>query len=344
MAAGRMYEFGEFRLDPAGHLLFRHGAMLPLTPKAVETLRVLVENRGNVVEKDDLLKKVWPDTFVDENSLTRNISVLRKVLGYSPEGHEYIVTIPKRGYRFVKTVREVQESSPGPAVGAPATGALAPEAEVVAAEAAKPRARYGLLAFIGLAALSVAILGLNIDGVRERLFGKPVAPRIQSIAVLPLENLSKDPEQEYFADGMTDELIAELAKISALRVISRTSVMQYKGTKKPMPQIAKELNVDGVVEGSVQRSGDKVRITAQLIEGPTDRHLWVESYERDLRDILALQSDVAKAIAATGEVALGQLQAGQPGGLRALSERPLLLGKEDHSRSKEGPRVLGAGD
>src|SRR2546427_1506496 len=158
--------------------------------------------------------------------------------------------------------------------------------------------RYAIIAASLVVVLLAGVLvGLNVGGARDRLLGRTAPPRIESLAVLPLANLSSDPTQEYFSDGMTEALITDLSRISALRVISRTSVMQYKGTKKPMPQIAKELNVDGVVEGSVQLSGDKVRITAQLIEGPTDRHLWVESYERDLHDILALQSDVAKTIA-----------------------------------------------
>jgi len=151
--------------------------------------------------------------------------------------------------------------------------------------------------------LLAVLLGLNVGGLRDRLLTSVGArravplPRIESLAVLPLANLSGDPEQEYFVDGMTDELIADLGQIEALRVISRTSVMQYKGVKKPLPQIARELNVDAVIEGSVLRSGDRVRITAQLIQAVTDKHLWAKSYERDLRDVLALQSEVAGAIA-----------------------------------------------
>ena len=148
------------------------------------------------------------------------------------------------------------------------------------------------------------VVGLNLGGLRERLLGRTAAPRIESIAVLPLANLSRDPEQEYSADGMTEELITNLGKVSALRVISRTSVMQYKDTKKTVPTIARELNVDAVVEGAVLRSGDRVRINAQLIHGSTDRHLWAESYERGLRDILALQSDAAQAIAHEVQVKL----------------------------------------
>jgi eukaryotic-like serine/threonine-protein kinase len=157
--------------------------------------------------------------------------------------------------------------------------------------------RWGLIAavilIIGLASASA----LKVGHVRDRLFGSSAVPSVGSVAVLPLTNLSHDPEQEYFADGMTDELITDLAKISALRVIARTSVMQYKATQKPIGQIAKELGVDALVEGTVLRSGDKIRITAQLIDAPTEKHLWAESYERDLRDVLSLQNDVARSIA-----------------------------------------------
>ena len=167
----------------------------------------------------------------------------------------------------------------------------------------------GIAAFL-LVAVGAVILGLNLGGLRARLMslvgarhGVPL-PKIESIAVLPLANLSGDPAQEYFADGMTEELITNLGKISALRVISRTSVMRYKKTEKPLPQIAKELNVDAVIEGSVLRAGNRVRITAQLIQASTDRHLWAETYDRDLRDILALQSEVARAIASEIKVKL----------------------------------------
>jgi len=153
---------------------------------------------------------------------------------------------------------------------------------------------------LSLLTLAAVITGVNVGGWRDRLLGRPVALHIESLAVLPLENLSHDPEQEYFADGMTEELITTLGKIPALRVISRTSAMTYKGTKKALPDIARQLNVDAIVEGSVLRSGHRVRITAQLIQAATDRHLWAESYERDLRDVLALQNEVAQAI--VGEI------------------------------------------
>ena len=154
-----------------------------------------------------------------------------------------------------------------------------------------------LVVGIGVVALLAALVAGNLGGIRKRIFGGAAPGRIHSLAVLPLENFSHDPEQNYFADAMTEQLITDLAQIRSLRVISRTSVMGYRATKKPLPQIARELNVDAVLEGSVQRSGDRVRITAQLIEAPTDRHLWAKSYERDLRDVLSLQSEVARAVA-----------------------------------------------
>ena len=161
---------------------------------------------------------------------------------------------------------------------------------------ALPYRMIGATIAVLLVIVAAVLVALNVAGLRERLLPRKAAPRIQSLAVLPLENLSGDKEQDYFADGMTEELITTLAKISALKVISRTSVMQYKGTKKSLPDIARELNVDAIVEGSVLRAGGQVRVTAQLIQASTDQHLWAESYERDLRDILALQSDVARAI------------------------------------------------
>ncbi len=179
------------------------------------------------------------------------------------------------------------------AVSAPAASAPSSRPEVPPVS----RTRLAAVAAILLAVL-LALAALHFGRVRSRAPRQASAgPSIESLAVLPLENLSKDPEQEYFSDGMTEELITNLARIRALRVISRTSVMGYKGTKKPLSSIARELGVDAVVEGSVMRSGEKVRITTQLVHGATDRHLWAESYQRDLRDVLTMQTEVARAIA-----------------------------------------------
>ncbi|MGH9778888.1 MAG: tetratricopeptide repeat protein, partial [Candidatus Acidiferrales bacterium] len=185
----------------------------------------------------------------------------------------------------------------------------------------------------------VGLVALNVGGLRERLFG-PAAPKVDSIAVLPLENLSADPEQEYFSDGMSEALITELSKISALKVISRTSAMRYKNTDKPMPQIARELGVDALVEGSVAREGDQVRITVQLIHGPTDKHLWAESYQRELRGVLALQSEVARAIAREIRVALTPDEAARLAAARPVNPeayRHYLLGRREwDKRTREG--------
>ncbi len=168
----------------------------------------------------------------------------------------------------------------------------------------RPARRRWLIAAAALVPLIVVLLALDVGGVRRRIGGSAAAARIESLAVLPLQNLSGDPEQDYFADGMTEELITSLAKIGALRVISRTSVMQYRGSTKPLPEIARELNVDAVIEGAVQREGDQVRVTAQLIRAATDQHLWAESYVRDLRNVLALQSEIAEEVAIRVNAAL----------------------------------------
>ncbi len=200
----------------------------------------------------------------------------------------------------------------------------------------------------GVVALLLAVLfALNVAGIRDRTLRGVGAVRepplqIQSIAILPFDNLSHDPEQEYFADGMTEELITNLGKVSALRVISRTSVMQYKGTRKPLPQIARELNVDAIVEGTVERSENRVRITANLLYAPTDRHLWAESYERDLRDVLALQDEVARAIASEVQIKVtpqeqARLAAARP--VNPEAHRLCLLGRFYwNKRNDEGLR------
>lgn len=311
-----LYEFGPFRLDPLKRRLLRGGESIPLTPKAFDTLLVLVEQSGRTIEKDELMKKVWPDAIVEENNLTQNITALRKSLGDSRHESHYIATIPGLGYRFVADVNRVAlagladisvvtEQVPTgttpleritqnqDAVTQSLTGSMTTTA-VETVKNVPPRTRTSTV--LRFAVLGLALLGLA--AVVYAFFVKRTPQgAITSIAVLPLENLSKDPEQEYFADGITDTLIGDLAKISQLRVISRTSSMQYKGSDKSLPKIAKELNVDAIVEGTVQRVGERVRVRAQLIYAPTDDHLWVEHYDRDMRDILQLQSEIAQAIA-----------------------------------------------
>jgi len=284
------YEFGPFRVDPLKRRLLRDGEPLRLTPKAFDLLLVLVEECGRTVEKDELLKKVWPGTVVEENNLNQNITALRKSLGDSRQDSRYIATVPGLGYRFVADVRKVEADGLVEQTAAPD---LAPEPPPRLGGVVRPNRlfRYALLLLVPLAVVAL-VYALYTKEKPEQ-----PGPAVSSIMVLPLENLSGDPEQEYFADGMTDALIGDLAKIGGLQVISRTSSMHYKGTKKSLPEIAKEIKVDAVVEGTVQRSGDRVVIRAQLIHAASDRHLWVQTYERGMRDVLDLQSEIAQAIA-----------------------------------------------
>jgi TolB-like protein/DNA-binding winged helix-turn-helix (wHTH) protein/Tfp pilus assembly protein PilF len=276
------YEFGPFRLDRSKRLLYRDGQPVSLPPKAFDTLLALIEKRGEVIEKDALMQLLWPDSFVEEANLTVKISQLRKVLGELPQEHQYIVTVPGRGYRFVADIRTEGDK------------ASEPEMRVDFAN----RASRKWLVWPVVTALFVTLIFLGGALLKsKRNVASTAEQPIRSIAVLPLENLSGDPSQEYFADGMTESLISNLAQIRALRVISRTSAMRYKGTGKSLPEIASELNVDAVIEGAVQRSGGRVRVSAQLIRAATDTHLWAQEYERDQTDVLKLQSDVAQAIA-----------------------------------------------
>jgi TolB-like protein/DNA-binding winged helix-turn-helix (wHTH) protein/Tfp pilus assembly protein PilF len=282
------YEFGPFFVDVSKRRLFRNGEPVPLAPKVLETLLVLIDNRDRVVTKDELLKQLWCDTIVEEGGLTRNISILRKALGEKPDDHQYVVTLPARGYQFVAEVREVPGDGDAPGAPVPAPP-----------ESSSGRSRLlwarRWLVVSGLATL--VLLGSITYVLRPVRATKPERRAITSLAVLPLDNLSGDPTQEYFADGMTEALIGNLARIQALRVVSRTSVMRFKGTRPSLASIAQALNVDAVIEGSVQRAGDRVRISTQLIHASTDTHLWAREYERELTDILKLQSEVARAVA-----------------------------------------------
>ena len=265
------YRFGSFRLDPDTRVLLRNGDVVRLPPKAIDTLLVLLKSAGQPVEKEALIHAVWPDTFVEENNLAHHVSVLRKTLGNGEGGRAYIETIPKRGYRFVGEVKEATEDAVDVA-------GLSPAEPSGAITGPRPTRRK-LAAAIPLPALGalVFVWWLNQHG--------PSAPLFESLAVLPFQNLSGDPNQDYVSDGLTEALIGEVAKIGTLRVISRTSVMRYKDDRKPLPLIARELNVGALIEGSVARFGDRARVSVQLLDGAEDKHLWAETYERDLADI-----------------------------------------------------------
>src|SRR5579862_5112129 len=297
--------FGTFEVSLQSGEMRKAGLRVRVQQQPMKLLEILLERAGEVVTREELRSRVWPnESFGDfDQALSIAIGKLRSALEDSADNPRFIETLPKRGYRFIADVSVIDRDA-GPKRLGPVAGDLPREQErniepghklQRAGLAVPSKRRPGLTRWvIGALALVLSLSGLFAWLFRAR---PPAIPRIRSLAVLPLENLSGDASQNYFADGMTDELITDLAQISALRVISRTSVMAYKGARKPLPQIARELNVDAVVEGTVLRSGDQVRITAQLIEAPTDKHLWSQSYDGELRDSLALQSKVAEAIA-----------------------------------------------
>ena len=287
--------FGVFEADPRLGELTKHGKRLPLQEQPFQLLAMLLERPGELVSREELRAKIWPHTIVDfDHGLNKAIGKIRDALGDSAENPRFIETVARRGYRFLADVAVVQDGPRRTAAGDLAVqadaGSLArPEAGTSSRR--PPRVIAWRLFGFGLALVVAAALSWILYTSRNS------APTIRSLAVLPLKNLSGDVSQDYFTDGMTEELITQLGQISALRVISSTSVMLYKGVDKPLAEIARELSVQAVVEGSVLRSGGRVRITAQLIRVPADEQMWAQSYEGDLRDTLALQSKVAQAIA-----------------------------------------------
>ena len=339
----RRVHFGVFDVDLHTGELRRQGLKVKLHGQPFQVLAALLERPGELVTREEIREKLWPeDTFIDfEHSVNTSIKRLREALGDDAATPRFIETLPRHGYRFIAPVETLarnhipngngeaettfasqpptsetrQHAGSGELGGAPAGSSTKfADTDSIAAEGIRRQRvskRWVAAALVGVAVVVVAILiGLNVFSLRDLLLPRtsPV-PEIKSIAVLPMENLSRDPEQEYFADGMTEELITTLGRIGALRVISRTSVMRYKGTKKPLPEIAKELNVDALVEGTVLRSGNRVRVTANLLHASTDRHLWAETYERDFRDVISLQDEVAQAVARQIKVALSPAEA-----------------------------------
>jgi TolB-like protein len=267
------YEFGAFRLDRGRRLLLRHDAtIVPLLPKAFDALTFLVEHPGLVLGKDELMRAVWPDTFVEENNLTQIISLLRRALGEARGEHRYIATVPGRGYQFVAEVRSSGDTSPSPAT-----------------------------------------------------------PPARSIVVLPFANVGHDPALEYFADGLADDLIASLSWLHGLRVVARTSAFFFKNRPSDIREIAKHLGVDLVLEGSVRRSGSRLRVTAQLINAADGCHLWSDRYDReiDMQDVLAVQDEIREAVLVAVKPNLAgrrrphtdrQAQDGERGGLRDVPQ------------------------
>src|SRR6266550_143586 len=288
MVAPQVYEFGPYRLELPTHRLLRGGTPVPLTPKAFDVLVALLERRDRVVDKTELIQLVWPDSFVEDANLSQTIFVLRKMLGKDSDGCHFIETVPRRGYRFAAHVR---------AAHPPADTGVAPTNTVRETASARDSAS-SRFRWVAVSAVGVLLI------VGAEFWYRGVAPGASAsnkvmLAVLPFDNLSGDPEQEYFSNGLTEETITQLGALEPERlgVIARTSAMQYKGGRKDVRLVGRELGVDYILEGSVRRDGRRVRITAQLVQASDQTHLWAADYDRDLRDMLGVQSEVASAIA-----------------------------------------------
>lgn len=273
------YQFAAFTVDVRAGELRKHGIRMKLQDLPFRVLLALVEKPGELISREELRRRLWPDgTFVDfDHGISSAVNKLRGALNDSARTPHYIETAGRRGYRFLYPVKRV----------------TVPASIGLSTPAAPARRKLWILTAGIACAILVAAAGTFLWLRQSALQTR----KIRSIAVLPLKNLSSDPEEEYFSEGLTDELITRLASLQGLRIISRTSTMQYKDSPKSLPEIAKDLNVDAVVEGSVLKSGGRVRITAQLIEASKDRHIWAESYERDQRDVLTLQNEVTREIA-----------------------------------------------
>src|SRR5712692_5997158 len=285
----RRLGFGVFEVDLRAGQLTKRGRRLRLQEQPFQVLAMRLEKPGELVTREELRGRLWPRTVVDfDHGLNKAISKIREALGDSVEGPRFVETVARRGYRFLADVAVI-DTADGQPEAAPDDLARPTDPALVDLTVAGASPKRSLRSHVWrVFGICVAIvLAASLSWI---LYSRnQSSPKIRSLAVLPLENLSGDASQDYFADGMTDELIAHLGQISSLRVISRTSVMQYRGVHKPLPQIARELNVDAVVEGTVVRSGGQVRITAQLIQASADKHLWAQSYQSDLKDVLGLQ-------------------------------------------------------
>jgi TolB-like protein/DNA-binding winged helix-turn-helix (wHTH) protein/Tfp pilus assembly protein PilF len=360
--------FGEdFEVDLRTFELRQDGRALKLERIPIQVLLVLIEQKGQLVTREEIAKKIWgKDAFLDtDNGINGAIRKIRQVLNDDPQEPRYVQTLSGRGYRFIAPVSEEELQTPAtpghqtqhfPAVEQGTTLAQ-PRHEQTPGKAVEAAAvvaflhwrRFGWLAF--LVSCCVVVIAVWIGWLHY--YGARAARPIRSIAVLPLQNLSGDPAQEYFADGMTDELITELSRINSLKVISHTSVMEYKGTRKHLPQIARELNVDSILEGSIIRENDEVRVTVQLLDGPNDRHIWSESYERPLHGVLNLQREVAEAVTRQIRITLTPEQEARLNAARTVDpeayeaylrgryflstqftlEQPLLQAKSDFEKS-----------
>jgi TolB-like protein/DNA-binding winged helix-turn-helix (wHTH) protein len=304
-----VYLFGPFRLDPARRVLLRDGAPLTLPPRLFDTLLYLVENAGQLVERDELLRVVWGGRVVEEANINQTIFALRRALQADGSADRFIVTAPTRGYRFVAPVTfELEPVGGPPSLSQPEATSPVPTGTAIPLERRRPSrptiraAAFALIATVVCIVLVWRLLpALGPAGTKAP---SPFAPPLHSVAVLAFANMSGDPAQEYFSDGISEELINALSRIDALRVAARTSAFSFKGKSATIADIAHQLNVGAVLEGSVRRDGPRVRISAELVNAATGFELWSRSFDRDQGDMLAVQAEIAGAVTASLQVTL----------------------------------------
>ncbi len=330
--AENLVRFEDFELDPKLQELRRRGMQVPMEPRPYELLRYLVEHRDRVVPKEELLSRLWGDVVVGDASLSSAVREIRVALGDDARHPRFVETHWRRGYRFIARVEQDRGHSKGPK-----------PAEVDTNDASKDTRRFGRWALWAAAAVGVLAV-LTFEGTKR---SSESPPEIRSIAVLPLQNLSGDTSQDYFAAGVTEDLIGALSRIRSLRVPSHRSVLRFDGTNEPLAEVAEQLGVDALIAGSVRREGPRVRITVQLVRGATDEHIWSENYDDDMESILDLQSGVARAIAQKVRVSLSEAESAALSRTRSVVPEAYdayLLGRHEINRSAYWGAITAAGE
>ena len=280
--ARRLYEFGSFRIDTANRLLFRDGKPIPLKPKVVETLLVLIENRGRVVEKEELIRELWPDSFVEEGNLTQNIYVLRKALETDEDAEPYIETIPRRGYRFAAQVNELHEEA-----------AVLPVERNDVAPVQEPRQLISQPRVLIILVVGLLVVGISFYLFRNRTTSPISSTEIKSLAILPFKSLRGEAADEYMGQGMADALITKLSNSRRIAVRPTSAVLRYSALDKDPLDAGRELGVEAVLDGNVQHVGDRVRVTVQLLRVADGASLWAEKFDTKFTDIFAVQDSIS---------------------------------------------------
>lgn len=313
-----LVRFGPFEADLRSCELRSNGLKVKLEGQPFQVLALLLEQPGQLVTREELQKKLWPgETFIDfEQGINAAVRRLRQALDDCADTPRFVETLPRRGYRFIETVEShppllplaSEETEPSPVFLTEQTRPEKPSANSAIALLMTHQGRFILAGLATVVACLLVAFVSNSAGGRARLLGRPLPARMTSIVVLPLQNFTGDPQQEYFVDSMTDALITELGKESALRVISRTSAMAFKNAPQPLPQIARQLGADVVLEGAVARNGDRLRITARLMHASRERTLWAASYDREAGELSKIPEEIALAVADDVKVTLGDLR------------------------------------